>query len=217
MGISLLFNKKQGAVIGELTLDATLQESYDYNNEVTAYPVEDGSIISDHIKLNPDEISITGFVTNTPASLFQRKNSEVNNNESSFFDYKNLQRSGSVNNVELAHDILLNISGRKIDGANTEPLLVTLVVGLRSFSNMAMTSLNIPRDSKMGETLHFTARFRKILKTNTETIKFPNTKAADKDKAQNPVSKGNQNTKDTTTEQKTKVSYLKRGFYKIVL
>ena len=212
MTISILFNSGKAAKLGELQLDATIQEEQTYNNEVTEFPIEDGSSISDHIRQNPDEFSIVGFVTNTPINTLQKNNSEVVKKVDGEVEIKNLQRSDSVNNVELAFDSLLKISGRKIDGSNTEPEIITIVSGLRVFSNMAMTSLSIPRNAKTGQVIEFTAKFKKITKKNTETIEIPHPATADKDKTQSTVDKGQQNTKEVSEEKKD-ISYAKRLVY----
>lgn len=213
MPISILFNTRKAAKIGELQLDATLQEVHDYQNQVTSFPVEDGSSITDHIKIEPDEFQINGFVTNSPISVFQKNNSEVIRNVDGTVDVKNLQRSSSVNNVELALDQLLKISGRKVEGGNIDPELVTIVSGLRVYSNMAMLSCTIPRGPRTGDALEFSARFRQVKTVATETVVFPNPKTADKDRAQSKVPKGNQNTKEATAEEQEAISWWYQIFF----
>jgi hypothetical protein len=58
--ITLLRNKKS---IGLLMLDAMLSESHSYQSQVTMYPVEDGSNISDNVLNEPFELSIEGVIT----------------------------------------------------------------------------------------------------------------------------------------------------------
>ena len=52
-----------------LDLDVTQDEIHEWNNEVTQYPVEIGSPISDHIQLNPDNLTISGLITNSFNSI----------------------------------------------------------------------------------------------------------------------------------------------------
>lgn len=54
------------AKIGDLTLDALIEESEEKANTVTQFPVEDGSQISDHVIKRPDVLVIRGVVTNAP-------------------------------------------------------------------------------------------------------------------------------------------------------
>ena len=213
MPISILFNSRKAAKIGELQLDATIQEVHDYKNQVTSFPIEDGSSITDHIKIEPDEFQINGFVTNSPISVFQKNNSEVIRNVDGTVDVQNLQRSSAVNNVELALDKLLKISGRKVEGGNTEPELITIVSGLRVYSNMAILSCTIPRNARTGEALEFSARFKQVKTVATETVVFPSPKANDKDRAQSTVPKGSQNTRAAKTEEREAASVLYNIFF----
>lgn len=49
-----------------LQFDACLQENHQYSSTPTAFPVEDGSIISDHVILNPVTLTLTGVVSDNP-------------------------------------------------------------------------------------------------------------------------------------------------------
>lgn len=71
--LSLLFRNLSGAYnlptqIGFLTLDVTVEEEHNFDADVTEFPIEDGAIITDHVRLNPRRVTITGFVTDTPLS-----------------------------------------------------------------------------------------------------------------------------------------------------
>lgn len=52
--------------IGDLVLDCLLQEEEKLSNTVTKFPVEDGSSSNDHVIIEPDILTITGFITNAP-------------------------------------------------------------------------------------------------------------------------------------------------------
>ena len=186
--VSLLFNSKKGAIIGELECDATLREVHDYKNEVTEWPIEEGANISDHIRQAPDEVEINGFITNSPVKQtnIQRLGQFVGSQTDPFIAgaigtaanvgglvYKNLKRPDSANQVELARDILLGISGRTVNGSNHQPLLVDVVSGLRTYTQMAMISLSIQRDARTGEAMPFTARFKKVQKVPTDVVTIP--------------------------------------------
>jgi hypothetical protein len=69
--LSLLFRNLAGArhlpsQIGVLTLDVTVEESHDFSADVTEFPIEGGAVITDHVRLRPRQLNITGFVTDTP-------------------------------------------------------------------------------------------------------------------------------------------------------
>lgn len=65
--ISLLFGRRNaGAVIGGLTLDATVSENHERSSDVTDSAIESGSMVSDHVIRNPERVTIEGFVTDAP-------------------------------------------------------------------------------------------------------------------------------------------------------
>ena len=69
--ISLLFGRRNtGAVIGGLTLDATISESHERSSDVTDSAIESGSTVSDHVIRSPERVTIEGFVTDAPPVLF---------------------------------------------------------------------------------------------------------------------------------------------------
>jgi hypothetical protein len=51
---------------GQLGFDAVLSEHHDLTAEVTDYAVEQGVAVVDHVRPNPDRITLETFVTNTP-------------------------------------------------------------------------------------------------------------------------------------------------------
>ena len=156
MALELLLGRKKrapqfsvaGSSVLLLELDASISEGHSFTNSVTRFPVEDGSDITDHIKIEPDQISIEGFVTNSPIkNLIQmRDNPTVS--------------SGGLDRVTSAYETLLGISGRN----GYPPAMVDIFTTMRTFTDMVMTSLSIPRDGGTGEALRFSAEFVHIRK-----------------------------------------------------
>lgn len=207
-GVNVLFGRKAG-IIGELQLDATISESHDYTNEVTQFPIEQGADIADHVKIKPEEITIDGFVTNSPLTILFEDISEIVKVKSGEVEVKSTSREGTVNKVELARDILLKISGRQIQGKDTPPQIVDIITGLRVYTGMMLTSLSIPRNAKTGQAMLFTARFMKVITVQSETVTIPNPQPLFKDKTQSKVDKGRQTPTDSKPKTQAKVSYAK--------
>lgn len=72
--LTLLFRSLAGAAglptqIGLLTVDVTLQESHEFGARATDWPVEEGTVITDHVRLEPRALTIEGFVTDTPIAF----------------------------------------------------------------------------------------------------------------------------------------------------
>lgn len=52
-----------------LEIDATTSEQHEAANTVTDHPVEQGASISDHVRQNPNALTISGVISNTPVYL----------------------------------------------------------------------------------------------------------------------------------------------------
>lgn len=52
-----------------LTIDCSRRIQHDMNNTVTDHPVETGSNVSDHIRPDPDTVTIEGVISNAPIFL----------------------------------------------------------------------------------------------------------------------------------------------------
>ena len=54
-----------------IPIDATLNESYQLNASITDNEIQDGEVISDHIHLQPQRISIKGVISESPVFFLQ--------------------------------------------------------------------------------------------------------------------------------------------------
>jgi hypothetical protein len=132
MVLSLLYNKRyRKTKIGGVELDATLTEEHRYTSRVTSYPVEDGTIISDHILNEPEVVVISGIVTDSPINIL----SQFNRSVTAFNTLVRMQQNREV---------------------------MTLVTGIKVYQNMAITSLDVPRNLRTGQSLQFNIEFQKI-------------------------------------------------------
>lgn len=160
--VTLLYQPFQ-AIIDTLVLDCSVKEEHTAEVEVTDHAVEQGSAITDHARPKPEELTIEGIVSNTPLSSFQVTRA-VNQQGVT------LQTTSQANNArgmpgaaELAYTQLRSLrdSGK----------LVTIVTQLRTYDNMAMTSLKVPREDKIGDVLKFECKFKQVrIVTNAVTV-----------------------------------------------
>ena len=211
MTVNVLFGKKAGK-IAELQLDASVREQHQYDNEVTQFPIESGATISDNIRLLPDRVDIDGFVTNAPITVVYEDVNEVLEQKPGETEVRTATRAGSTARIETARDILLRISGRKIQGVNQDPEIVDVVTGLRVYTGMVISSLMIPRDADMGQSLHFTATFIKFEFATADTVP----QSVFKDKSQSQIDKSKQTPQNTTDKQSTQTSKIKSFWDKAV-
>jgi len=186
--IELLKREKKTGKIGRLELDATLSYTPKMNNDVTSFPIEDGSDISDHIRNKPREISLTGFITDTPV----RVDTTVSD----------LLVSGARGSRVSASYIEL----KKIW---TDRDVVDVITGLEVFTSMALLSLSVPRTPRDGHSIRFSASFREIQKVTTETVSLPNASEDIEDLATAQTNVGSQATTETGDKASEKVDEVK--------
>lgn len=79
MSISLLFNhnKYVRGSVGLVTFDTMISEEHKFTSRVTYYPVESGTIVSDHILLQPDTVILNGVVSDTPLNILASYNRSI--------------------------------------------------------------------------------------------------------------------------------------------
>jgi hypothetical protein len=66
--VNISWKDKSGQTFS-LEIDATTNEQHDATNTVTDHPVEKGANIADHVRPDPDVLSVTGTISNTPIHL----------------------------------------------------------------------------------------------------------------------------------------------------
>jgi hypothetical protein len=145
MALNIIFPAKSRAKfegVANLELDASISESHSYTAEVTTNPVESGGEITDHVTIKPDQLTIEGFVTDTPVKIFEGIQDLLQ------------QKSGSGEVSKSAYETL------KLLFESKQPF--TVVTGLTTYSDMVLKRLSIPRDRSTGQTLRFTAELQQV-------------------------------------------------------
>lgn len=120
--------------------DMASSEDHEYENEVSDYPVETGSDQTDHIRARPVMVTITDAVK-SDTPLGPKP-------------------EGKPSAEALARLLALHESRRPVQ----------VQTSLRTYENMALQALSIPRDATTGRALWFTATFKQLrLITNERT------------------------------------------------
>lgn len=150
------------AKIDTIELDASISESHVGEVEVTEHPVEQGANISDHARPKPETLSIEGVVSNTPVSRKQvlKIQNGIGSAESNADDVRF--------RPEWAESAYTKLRSLKDSG-----ILVTVVTKLRTYTNMALKNLSVPRNAQTGEVLRFTAQFLQIKVVQNKSITLP--------------------------------------------
>lgn len=162
-------------MIGDLALDCTVTETHTATSTVTEHPVESGANITDHIRTDPVQLSITGIVSDTPIGSRQ------------------VQRSiavggASVQVTQQEPPTSTTGYGRaawaKLDAIRTAAKPVKVVTRDKTYDSMALVSLSVPKESKTGGALYFTAQFKQIRIVYNRTTKVVVAKATKSHKKQ---------------------------------
>jgi len=160
--LEVVFGSKRKTRVGLVNFDASMTETHSMRNAVTDHPVEvDPKVgaqntIADHIRREPDEITINGIVTDTPilflASLQAESPLEGDN-------------TPVRNRVDLAY--------AEIQRVMQDGELVEILTTLRDYENMAITAFSIQRDAANGNVMNATITAREVTIVQTESIESP--------------------------------------------
>lgn len=137
-----------------IDLDVMLDETHEWTNDVTTNPVELGSPVADHIQPMPDKLTITGLITDAPIDPAVAA-----------------QFPGSVDNGTYSARLQTHFEWLRELVALRAPLIV--YTRYKTYTDMALTSVNIPRSQNMGEALQFNMQFTHIRLVSTQTVDVP--------------------------------------------
>lgn len=218
MAVTLIFLAKQSTIaalgLDTLTLDASLSETHTAKNTVTTHPVEQGAKITDHKLREPDGLILEGLITNDPMpdpaqaptpQRFQPPQPAGAQNQTQPFNYSSTS-SYQPDRAGKAYSTLLAL----LDSTN----LLVVTTGIRSYDNMVLTDLSVPRDAQSGQALRFTATFTTIRIVTNQTVQVQ----AKITGANGTVNKNKKVTADTdaAVSNKTAAKALKDGLPTVV-
>lgn len=143
-----------------LVFDACLSENHSASSTITSHPVESGANVTDHVHNNPDVVTITGLVTNTPIR-FPEGLPAVPVGQS----FANLVNDVSNDLSKNAYDKLLALKNNKS--------LIKIATTLRTYENMLIESFEVSRDKETADALAFTMRLQQVRFVKTNTIELP--------------------------------------------
>jgi hypothetical protein len=141
-------------MIGTFVVDAFISEHYQFSNSVTDIPVEEGSNIADHIMEDQDVISVEAFIGNTSFAVVTTDGNSVSN----------LYVSDRMARVRQSYQELKKLTKSKKS--------LDVVLGLETFTSMAITSFVIDREAETGANLPFTMEFKKLKIVHSDATKI---------------------------------------------
>jgi hypothetical protein len=135
--------------IGFLELDCVMFEGINMVNTVTASPIETGESVTDHMFNEPLELTMDCIISDDdPTRFLQNAISPV----LSLINQESIQEQVSARTA--AYETLRDLWKNKG--------VIDVVTGFETFSNMAITSISIPRENEDGRSLKFTVNMIQI-------------------------------------------------------
>lgn len=179
----LTTGKKRVAIISEDTelikVDATISENHGSSSKTTEQSIEDGSTITDHVIKGSRTYSLTGLVSDSPIDLAEVAVGNLAGIAGSIFKGPADAIITGVT-AKVGSSLISDGKGKPsksafeaLESIWEDSLPVSIVTGLRTYSNMIMETLVIPRRPEINEALEFTATFRQINIVISETIDVP--------------------------------------------
>jgi hypothetical protein len=134
--------------------DASVSEQHDGSSTVTDHPVEDGVDITDHVRKEPDGLTMNVIVSNHQPIMVRSINAEP--------------ASPGGDPGSRAEDAYRYLKDVKDKG-----LVVRASTTLRDYKDMIITSLGVSRDAPTGNMVNMTITLREIQIATTETTDVP--------------------------------------------
>lgn len=166
MSIVTLINKKVQPSIGLVAIDCVVDEVHSYENEITQFPIEDGSQIIDHARPLPVRLRLSGIFSDTPVRIGGTRDLTP------FIARENGTGKSVVQFNELVKYAGFSTEGNREALKNTFQL-VTVVTGLRVYENMAIASVMWPRNSGTGRSLRFSIELIEVKKARISFVDLP--------------------------------------------
>ena len=234
--LSLLFGGPKKAQIGVMRLDASVSETHDRTAVVTQNEVEDGTNVADHIKLQPIGLTIEGLISDVPLSLFGSALGLAGG-----FATSQVQNAfgggGSVGGALAAQAAALGIgsvAGLVLERTNTDKvrnpqdafryleelwenrLPFEVITVSRTYQNMVISNLSIPKNAQIGKGLRFTVTMEQVRIVSSTVVQVPFFLAPNVPGASTSAKTGKQSAKEAKpSTQARSTTILRDGFQRL--
>lgn len=155
------FYPEPKARLGEIVVDAFLNETHTFSSEITEHPIESGGTVVDHIHEMPFCLAIDGIISNTPMSLVGL----------TAFETATRYLNGDNNDFAL-------VAFEKIEELFKKREPITIATSLKTYHKMVLENLSVERGGGAQESLRFSCTARQIRLAHQERIKIPEPKVS---------------------------------------
>lgn len=151
--VTVSTDTNQQQVLDSIVLDASLSELHESDADVTEFPVEQGSDITDNVRLLPSGLKVEALITDF--SLAGPSNSNAGT--------KRAHASGFAGYAKGTYAAL--------EDYQAKATLVNVETGLKSYQNMVIKSLSTPRDAHTGKNaVRTTIILKRILIAQSQSV-----------------------------------------------
>ena len=157
-----------------LTIDATVGEGHKREAEVTSHPVEVGSDVIDNIRPKPRSLSLSGIISTAPTTWAGR---------STIIGPDDLG-AGQLSSGSSPDEGRALSAYRLLEDAFEGGYLLTVQTGLDRYQNLAIKSVEFPKEPGTGRDLHFKLELEEVLFAVSQTTQVPDSAIASKKVAQ---------------------------------
>lgn len=140
-----------GLVFGSFEFDASIEEEHKVSVDVTDHPVESGAQVSDHKVKRPNELTVRAIVTTTPPLL------------GAFLRIPNVS-TRDVDTWTLLNELA---EGKE---------LLTVITTLKTYDNMTIKEMSVPRTAALGNSLEVSITFRELFTVESAEVVAPEEK-----------------------------------------
>lgn len=144
-------------VLDTLVLDASLSEVHDSDADVTEFPVEEGSDISDNVRVKPKTLQVEALISDFHLSNEGRAQASSGGPTSS-------QRplAGAEDDAKLTL--------AKLEDYQAKGTVIDVETGLKSYRNMVIKSLRTPRDKNLKKAVKVTIHLQTIIVAQSQSV-----------------------------------------------
>lgn len=201
-----------------LLVDVTNADSYDYTNEVSSSPIEEGPDVNDHIRPKAITYNIEGEISETPITLaasvqglITAAGAKIGSALGGFGASAGAAGASLVGASLFGGSNPAIVGRRKLEDLIQRRAIFTIVTKNRILTNMTLTSLKFPRSKGDGKTLKFSATAVQLNIVKSQTVLIKNISKSASGSAAKKSKLGNQATTAATEQTEKQSSILFKG------
>ena len=179
--VALLYlssEEDQSQALELLKIDATRAEEHTFKAKATQHEVEDGANISDHVIKTGRVVVIDGVISDDPITLTEAAIGNLAGITGNLVGgLGGAVATGAV--AKLGSELISNGSKPSKDAIDIFEIIyegsipVMITTSIKTYTNMIMESLSIPRNSRNANSLEFKATFKEIRIVESEVVDIP--------------------------------------------